>query len=340
MGIIGTMRVAVLPWLLSMSLLAAVPPEAVISSPALKVRIYLPEAENGFYRGTRFDWSGMIGALEAGGHRYYGPWFQKTSRDVHDFIYSAQDIVAGPCTAATGPAEEFLTGDQALGFDEARPGGTFIKIGVGVLRRPDDRPYDRYHLYQIVDSGKWKVKTDADRVEFTQEVRDPDSGYGYVYQKVVRLAAYGPELMLEHSIRNSGRRPISSVVYNHNFLTLDGQAPGRGFVITVPFQIRSPQPPDPALAEIAGDSIVYQKTLSGEERVATPMLGFANTAADYDIKIENEASHAGVIITGDRPLANMALWSIRTVVSVEPFIAFKINPGETFTWTLRYSYFY
>src|SRR5438309_5820121 len=53
-------------------------PEAEIDNGVLKVRFYLPDARKGFYRGTRFDWSGVIGSLEYKGHRYYGPWFTKT----------------------------------------------------------------------------------------------------------------------------------------------------------------------------------------------------------------------------------------------------------------------
>src|SRR5579871_174774 len=105
-------------------------PQAELTNGILKVQFYLPDAKNGFYRGTRFDWSGVIGNLEYKGHRYYGPWFTKTDPAVIDFVYKGTDIVAGPCSAVTGPAEEFSTDDKALGFDETKPGGTFIKIGV------------------------------------------------------------------------------------------------------------------------------------------------------------------------------------------------------------------
>lgn len=113
-------------------------PEAEIAHGPLRLRLYLPDANTGFYRGTRFDWSGVIGGLEYAGHNYYPQWFQRSDPSVHDFIYDGADIVAGPCTAVTGPAEEFVANGKALGYDEAKAGGTFVKIGVGVLRKPDD----------------------------------------------------------------------------------------------------------------------------------------------------------------------------------------------------------
>ena len=54
---------------------AAQPPEAAISNGVIRARVYLPDAQNGYYRGTRFDWSGAISSLEYNGHTYFGQWF-------------------------------------------------------------------------------------------------------------------------------------------------------------------------------------------------------------------------------------------------------------------------
>ena len=35
-------------------------PSAEISNEEVKMKIYLPDAEKGLYRATRFDWSGVI----------------------------------------------------------------------------------------------------------------------------------------------------------------------------------------------------------------------------------------------------------------------------------------
>ena len=86
-----------------------------------------------------------------------------------------------PAPAARSPAR--WRSSRVLGYDEAKAGGTFLKIGVGILRKPDDSPYSHYRLYEIVDGGKWSVKKSADAVEFTQELHDASSGYGYVYRK-------------------------------------------------------------------------------------------------------------------------------------------------------------
>ena len=114
---------------------AADVPQAEITNGDLRVKLYLPDARRGYYRGTRFDWSGVIAALEYKGHNYYAPWYNRIDPRVHDFQYEGDEIVASTCSGVMGPVEAFQTNHTALGFDEAKVGGTFIKIGVGVLRK-------------------------------------------------------------------------------------------------------------------------------------------------------------------------------------------------------------
>ncbi len=316
-------------------LTAADYPKAEIANGVIQAGAYLPDAKTGFYRGTRFDWSGVVHSLVYQNHEYYGPWFDKAEPDIRDFIYRDTQIVAGPCSAITGPVDEF----GPLGFDAAKPGGTFIKIGIGALRKPDDGRYDHYHLYEIADPGKWSVQKTADSIEFTQELSDPSSGYSYLYRKTLRLTKGKPEMVLEHSLKNTGKLPIRTSVYNHNFLVLDKQPPGPGVTISVPFQIHTPRPPNKDLAEIRGNQIVYLKTLQDRDQVSTPVQGFSNSPADHEIRIESTKAGAGMRIVADRPLLNQSLWSIRTVVAMEPFVAIGIDPGEEFTWKAMYTFY-
>jgi hypothetical protein len=311
------------------------PPQSQIANSLVRVRVYLPDAARGFYRGTRFDWSGVIADLQYAGHSYYGEWFTQTDPTVSDFIYRGAEIVAGPCSAITGPVEEFT----AQGYDEAKAGGMFLKIGVGVLRKADDTPYDPYRLYEIVDGGKWSVKKSKAALEFTQELHHPSSGYGYVYRKKISLTAGKPEMLIEHSLRNVGTRAIQTSVYDHNFLVLDRQPTDAGFTITLPFTISSDHPPERELAELYKNQIVFLKTLAGEQRVYTSIAGFGKTSDDYKIRIENAKVKAGMVISGDRPLARMSLWSIRSVLAVEPFIDISVAPESQTTWNYHYEYY-
>jgi hypothetical protein len=316
------------------------PPSVEITNGSISATVYLPDARTGSYRGTRFDWSGVIGSLTFAGHRFFDPWFTKTDPAVRDFTYEGADIVAGPQSAITGPVEEFATDGQGLGYAEALPGGTFLKIGVGVLRKPaDGAAYSMFQSYDIVDGGTWTVTPTRDSIAFTQDVMDAASGYGYRYTKTLRLTAGQAELVIEHRLTNRGRKPIVSTVYDHNFLVLDGRAPGPDFTIEAPFALRAAGPLDPAAAAIDGRQFKYLKPLVDRDRVYASLQGFGTTAADYHFTIVNPAAGVGMRIIGDRPLSSLSLWSIRSVLALEPFIAMTIEPGKDFAWTYRYQYY-
>jgi hypothetical protein len=313
-------------------------PQVEITNGELRVRIYLPDVQRGYYRGSRHDWSGVIAALEYKGHNFYGPWYDRIDPRVHDFQYEGAEIVASDCDAISGPVEEFQTNHSALGFDEAKVGGTFIKIGVGILRK-DSSEYDYKKQYEFVEPGQWRVETHRDSVEFTQELSDPAAGYAYRYRKIVRLVAGKSEMVFEHHLKNTGRRVIRSSVKYPNLLVLDRRPPGPDFSLTLPFQIHSPKPPNRDLAEIRGNQVVYLRALANQDMVSTPLLGFSDSPRDSEIRIENRRVGTGMIIRANRPLSELSLWSIRSVLAVEPFLTMTIEPASEFSWEVSYKYY-
>ncbi len=314
---------------------AAESPEATISNKQLRVKMYLPDPVNGFYKGARFDWSGIVNSVEFAGHAFYGPWFSKIDPAVRDVSYKDDDILVSVNTSAMGPAEEFQT---PLGYDEAKEGDRFVKIGVGVLKKRDDTRYAFANVYDIVDHGKWTVNKTANSVEFTQELDDKATGYAYLYKKTIRLTGDKPEMVIEHTLKNAGKLPIKSVLYNHNF-TLFDHLPTAAITVTVPYDIRSTRPPDPTAAVITRNEFAWAKAIEKTDRVSGGLQGFGATASDYDFKIENHKAGAGIRIQGDRPLQNASVWSIRSVVAVEPFIEVAADPGKDFTWQYTYTFY-
>ena len=147
-------------------------PQATIAGSRIEATVYLPDATHGYYRGTRFDWSGAIASLRWNGHEYFGPWFERHDPLVHDAI--------------TGPVGEFLSGASSLGYEEAPAGGTFVRIGVGHVRKPDEAAYRRFATYEIVDPGTWTIDRAPDAITFTHRL-DEASGYAYTYRKTLRV---------------------------------------------------------------------------------------------------------------------------------------------------------
>jgi hypothetical protein len=298
-------------------------PEAKLTNGPLKATVLLPDAKRGYYRGTRFDWSGNIESLEYNGHNYFGKWFEKYDPKIHDAIM--------------GPVEEFRTGDSALGYDAAKPGETFVKIGVGVLRKPDEPAYKFATPYEIVNGGKWSSKSSANEVRFKHELRDA-SGYAYVYQKIVRLVPGQPQMVIEHHLKNTGKKTIETSVYDHNFFVIDGQPSGPDFRVAFPFAVQTVA--DVANTVVAkGNQFTYVRELPPGESVFTELKGYGSTSKDYDINVENTKEKVGAHITGDQPLSKLLFWSIRSTLCPEAYVSMTIEPGKTSEWKITYNFY-
>ena len=314
------------PWLL-LTLLAfgqsavASFPHASIASTGIAATMYLPDAKAGYYRGTRFDWSGAVARLSWNGHEYFGEWFARHDPLLHDGI--------------TGPVEEFQAGDSSVGYDEAKAGETFVRIGVGAVRKPQEPAYRRFATYEIVDGGRWKVARGKDRVTYVHELRDAN-GYGYVYTKVVRLAI--DTLVLEHRLKNTGRKPIATMVYNHNFFTIDSQPTGPDVVVRFGFEPRALGPLG-ELGALTGRELTFVKPLERGQNVFTELDGFGPSAADYDIRVENRKTRAGVRITGDRPISRFVFWSAPATVCPEPYVDASVASGDETSWRITYQFY-
>ena len=305
------------------ALTAADFPQAEITNGSVRAKFYLPDAEKGYYRATRFDWSGVISSLQWKGHEFFGQWFPKYDPKLHDSI--------------VGPVESFKTGETALGYDQAKPGETFIRIGVGVLRKPDEPRYNDFKTYEILDSGKWTVTAKADHVDFTQVLKAP-SGYGYLYKKTVRLTRGKPKLVIEHSLKNTGGKPIETDVYNHDFYMFDNQPTGPEVKVQFPFELK-PDREMGGLAEARGKEVVYLKELAPGQSAYTNFTGFGPSASDFDIRVEHRKAGTGVRETGDQPISKVVFWSIRTTVCPEAYNHFHIEPGKEAKWKISYEFY-
>ena len=311
--------ILILPVLLIGNTTVVDPPQVEITNGIIHALLYLPDAENGYYRGSRFDWSGIVSNLDYRGHTFYGQWFPKYNPRLHE--------------AVMGPVEDFLP----VGFDETNTEKSFLKIGIGVLSKADTSRYSIVTPYEIINPGIWKIKKEANTIKFLQMLSD--TLYSYRYIKTITLIQGKPEMVIDHSLKNTGKRTIETSVYNHNFFMLDQQITGPGFTITFPFNLTS-EGGKPELAGIAGNRIIFNKELAKNEHVYyTSLTGYSDSVKDYDIKVENEASGAGARITSDRPLSKLAFWSASTTVCPEPYIHIKINPGESFSWKIFYNYY-
>jgi ribosomal protein S17 len=296
-------------------------PQTVISNGMMNARIYLPDAEKGYYRATRFDWSGLNAEIVFGAHRYAGQWFDKYDPLLHD--------------AVMGPVEAF----SPIGFEQAPVNGHFITIGVGVLERPDSTSYSPYRYYKIINPGKWKTEIKTNQVSFSQKIQD--NSCSYQYEKTESLLTEKPVMLLTHKLRNTGKREIETTVYDHNFFLIDSTRTGPAFEIIFTFPLKEKKE-GRGLGDLAGtldNRIIIRRQFLKGDQAYTLLEGFDKKAKGYDIRIENHKTGAAIHITANRPLSKLVFWACATVLCPEPYIQMKLKPGETATWKISYEFY-
>ena len=177
------------------------------------------------------------------------------------------------------------------------------------------------------------------RIESSSSTKLNDGeGYAYDYKKTVLVSGKRPQLIIEHSLKNTGRRVIDTSVYNHDFYVMDGQPTGPHFRVQFAFAPKASESLK-GLAETKNNSIVFAREVPVGESVFSPITGFGSAPAENDIRVENSTTGTGVRETGDRPLSQMNFWSIRTTVCPEAYVKVHIEPGKTFKWRIVYEFY-
>ena len=292
-----------------------------LSNDQLALALAVPGAA-GTYRGTRFSWAGIISDVTCGEHHLFGPWQPgPLPLDLHDNV--------------SGTAGEFGMGTAGmpppLGFDEAAPGECFVKIGVGVLRRPDAQPYQFCGVYELVETPAWQVEQGADRMELRQRLAF--GGFGYDYTHAIELIPGASAFVTRHRLTNTGGKPIRQTHYSHNFIALDRQPVGPDYEVIFPF---TPAPAfgDDSDAVLQSNRLCFRRPL--QNAVFAMLAGFSGSVADNQVTVRNRRTGLTVRVTGDRPILRYHFFAAPGAVCPEPFVEIHAAPGETIAWAHRY----
>lgn len=290
-------------------------PSVVLSNGVVSLRSYLPGGTNSHYRGVRFVRCSMTDETIAGQTRFYGRLFSGAHKP---------DDNAHAC----GMAEEFDI-DAPPGFADAEPGGNFLKIGVGVLSKPDGRPYDFGRKYPVVDPGVWSMETHGSTgVVYRHSVKTPDGKLGATYTHALLLGEGSGSLVIRRSLKNIGTDVLATRHYMHHFISVDGAPVTGAYSIHYPFQpAAATAVPDEM--EINGATVGFTKTPRGWIR-----LGLGNfEGAENRFTVRHDEIRAGIETHTDRPVVDACVFATPGVVCPEMFSDIRVAPGETRTWT-------
>lgn len=257
--------------------------------------------------GPRFDRSAYIRVVTLHGHTFLHP--------------------AGCC-------DEFgLRGEGVLGFAEAPPGGEFLKLGVGTLRRLEAPEYSFATAYPLVHDAEFHHETAGPAVHATASGR-LDSGWGYRLGKRIALAP--PDgLEIAYRLENTGTNAFSFEHYNHHWFRFDGAESGPDYELHSPL-LPAPESLPPGWT-IAGSGLRLRAgaPASGGIAVRWPVPPHARAA---HFRLAHRPSGLAVTITPDFTPARLAVWSVREAFCPELFLQCGLPAGAHRTWSVQYRF--
>jgi hypothetical protein len=304
-------------------------PKVELKSPTLKMTIYPPDAEKGFYRGSRFCWGGVMGDMEIHGLKLFHAW-----KDRHD-PRNNDDIL--------GPVLEFGQ-DMPLGYDDAKPGEHFVKVGVGELVKPDEKKYHFATNYKVANPGLWKIKSEGTRFEFRQTLRSK-TGYEYHLAMIVHLfdTKESTQLYCKYELVNIGTKAIHTDVYNHNFFNVNKATVGPGYALVFGGEVEAS-----AASQFGEKAVVKRDTLNFPQPLTKGQAyGQLVSSKDkqpigteYTMQYAKDQTLVKVCVRDEWPgwvkRKKFTVWSIGTCLCPEPFYPVDVEPGESLSWTSIY----
>ncbi|XHR26680.1 MAG: hypothetical protein ACFUZC_12045 [Chthoniobacteraceae bacterium] len=237
---------------------------------------------------------------------------------------------------AQGLADEFNPKWIAPpGYNEARPGEPFLKIGIGNLIRLDRFRYlfGKFPVQRLAPNRL--LRASAEEASFSQ-VFNSGIGYAYTYEKTYRVDPTRATLRIHYKLRNTGAKPLLTEQYNHNWVWL-GPAPYGGYVVRSPFALQpTPDLPFDGL-EIRKGHITLTRPVTQPSHATT--LQYVRAWRNR-LRLSNPATGRWVEISGNFPVSRFSLFANAESVCPEVFCQWALAPGKTAEWERTYRFGY
>lgn len=307
-------------------------PYVMLSNGLVDTSVFLPKPGKGFYRGTRYEWSGMIWQLTYRGHTFFMP---RHDQQPHDPTHPDHGMSLAE-EFRMGSRTSFSSAAHYQGFYETRPGEKFVIIGVGRLLSPkSDKPYDKAGPYSVVDPGQWTVSRGKEWVAFVHELSDP-SGYRYKYVKRMSLTPNRPELVVSHCLENLGTQIIDAFQYCHHFFAIDNDTIGTDYEMTLFFPAKFKNDRR-SILRIDGNRIRFRRNLT--KPMGSYVEGFDNSIGENRCIITNSRTNAGVEISGDHPVEGFFFYADQSAICPEMMLDIHLKPKQAQRWQRNYRFF-
>jgi hypothetical protein len=281
-----------------------------LSNDFLTVDIMEPGSE---YKGQRYDYTGWIKQIN----------------------FKGVDLCT---TESAAPDVEMLNGSglcsefgifAPVGYDDCKPGQQFPKLGVGLLTKADEGPYEFSKPFKM---EPFEIKSHSNEVSaFFEVLPSPCRGYEAGIKK--QIIINGSTLVIDYELINTGTMTIQTHEYCHNYLSFQQSAFNSDYQLKLPFNVKAETLPKPGIYK--DDYITWP-----EEDFDTYYTRPEGYKPEQIVWWELFHTKTGVRMREqlNAPLLWMALFGTKRLVSAELFIPINVKPGETQKWKRTYTF--
>lgn len=243
--------------------------------------------------------------------------------------FFSNPVEHNPETEHAGLATEFDLASPPPGFQEAKVGESFVKIGVGLLKKTT--PTYQFWVKQVlVQPAPTTVSWEESSATFKQSCKG-SGGYAYDLAAVVKVT--DDAVSVTWTLTNTGSKPFTSSTYTHNFFRFNDLSVGPDYSVSFPF--------DYTASGLKEEQKQTARTIAFNSEIPTYINAEVKTPADYKGPNQFTVTHArtGQTLIGTTSIAGekTALHASKSYVCPEQFVDIPLKPKETKSWTRTYT---
>jgi len=275
------------------------------------------------YNNSRFDWTGNISQI------VFDDKFSFCSVETAREFDSRRH--------GQGLYNEFgIT--RPIGYDDCAVGEKFPKIGVGLLTKKYDEPYDFLEAYEI-DPFDMQIEKGEEWMKFAVL---PKNCRGYSINLIKKITLSGNSFTVDYELENTGKRKIRTNEYCHNFIAINSSIIGQDYTLRVPCEILEPssmtEAVNPEQAVMLGTNSVNFTATPERDFFYSPLTQFLTKNGEWEVF--HACMGVGIQEKTDFIPEMMNVWGGKHVISPELFVKIDLEPGQNMKWQRSYKCFY
>ncbi len=286
-----------------------------IGGDRLKLQVVRPGSD--IYSKTRFNWNCFINSIMLDGQIEFAEPEQRDQSRTTSYG-------AGLCSEYQHPAA----------IEAARMGEEYPRLGNGYLLKTE-KPYN----FMIPEPCRpfpttWTVAKDS--VTFVTDMA-LCQGFAGREEKTVKVS--GNTVTIHTKLTNYGKRDIVAQEYNHNFLSLGGEAISPDYTMSVP-----------GFANLEGGKFMGDNLYGDDKEQCLklrrlpdkPYMTFLDTVkegfAPYSYKLTSKNSTLSITETDSFVPARAVVWGVEHCMCCEVFVQVDVKPEQSQEWTRTWTF--